>query len=154
MKRILLLAFVLGFAISSFAQTRVSAPKHLRDQGAPWKPATAETMNFQNNGTIVSTNSVDYKTFVDEAPMGTTWYDLQSNSSNANRIYKFDDGTIGGVWTWAIDPGFSDRGTGYNYYDGSTWGPAVTERIEEDRTGWPSYAPFGDNGEIVVSHYS
>ena len=27
-------------------------------------------------------------------------------------------------------------------------------RIETDRCGWPSIAPLGENGEIVVSHYA
>ncbi|MCF8232287.1 MAG: T9SS type A sorting domain-containing protein [Bacteroidales bacterium] len=49
-------------------------------------------------------------------------------------------------------PSFPDRGTGYNYYDGSSWSDNPTERVEDVRTGWPSYAPLGENGEIVVSH--
>jgi len=31
-------------------------------------------------------------------------------------------------------------------------GDDPTVRIEDVRTGWPSYAPLGENGEIVVSH--
>jgi hypothetical protein len=47
---------------------------------------------------------------------------------------------------------FPGRGTGYNYYNGTEWGPMPTERLESIRCGWPSYAPWGPNGEIVVSH--
>ncbi|MEZ5199027.1 MAG: carboxypeptidase-like regulatory domain-containing protein, partial [Bacteroidales bacterium] len=91
-----------------------------------------------------------------EGIIGETFYDLQSNSSMQNRIYKYDDGTIGAVYTLGFDyPNFSgDRGTGYNYFDGLDWGPMPVERIENDRTGWPSYTPWGLNGEIVVAHYS
>ena len=90
-----------------------------------------------------------------EEQVGQTWYDLQSNASMQNRIYKYDDGTIGAVWTMGFDfPSFMDRGTGYNYYDGANWGPFPDDGIEPDRTGWPSYAPWGPNGEIVVAHYS
>ncbi len=88
-----------------------------------------------------------------ETWIGLTRFDLQSNYSIAPRIHLFPDNTIGATFSYGMfDPGFSDRGTGYNYFDGSSWGPNPTERIETIRTGWPSYAPYGPNGEIVVSH--
>jgi hypothetical protein len=85
--------------------------------------------------------------------IGGTRYDLQSNSTMQRRIHAFADGTIGATWTRGMaDPNFADRGTGYNYYDGSVWGAAPSERIEPVRTGWPAYQPYGENGEIVCSH--
>lgn len=85
--------------------------------------------------------------------IGTTWYDLQTNRTIQNRIHVFDDGTIGAVWTMGFDYyAFPERGTGYNYFDVENWQPQPTERIEDVRTGWPSYAPFGENGEIIVAH--
>ncbi len=88
-----------------------------------------------------------------ETWIGLTRFDLQSNYSIAPRIHLFPDNTIGATFSYGMfDPNFSDRGTGYNYFDGSSWGPNPTERIETIRTGWPSYAPYGPNGEIVVSH--
>ncbi len=85
--------------------------------------------------------------------IGITVYDLQTNGSMQNRIFVYDDGTIGGVWTMGfLDYLFPDRGTGYNYYNGVDWLSAPTQRIENHRTGWPSYYPWGDNGEIIVSH--
>ena len=151
MKRILLFTLVLSFAISTIAQ-RVAAPQNLRDQAAPKVKATAETMNFDHKVLPANTNAS--KLLPTEALMGATRYDLQSNSSMQNRIYKFDDGTIAGVYTLGFaDPGFStDRGTGYNYYDGTSWGPTPTAKVEPTRTGWPAYAPLGENGEIFVSH--
>jgi hypothetical protein len=88
---------------------------------------------------------------------GTSYYDNQTNSTTPRHIHVFDDGTIGTVWTMSQDntnfPGCPDRGTGYNYFDGSEWGTPYPEfRIENTRTGWPSYAPFGENGEIVCAH--
>ncbi|MBN1338319.1 MAG: T9SS type A sorting domain-containing protein [Bacteroidales bacterium] len=90
----------------------------------------------------------------EEEQIGTTIYDLQSNSLLGNRIHLFSDGTLGAVWTFGLEtpPNFPDRGTGYNYYDGSDWGPMPVTRIESIRTGWPSYAPYGEDGEIVASH--
>jgi len=92
----------------------------------------------------------------DEEIIGNSFYDLQSNGACQNRIYYYPDGTIGAVWTLGFDfPSFnSDRGTGYNYFNGNSWNDWPDERIESDRTGWPSYAPLGENGEIVFSHYS
>jgi hypothetical protein len=60
---------------------------------------------------------------------------------------------MGAVWTIGMQStAFADRGTGYNFFDGSSWGSAPLARIESFRAGWPSYAPFGTDGEIVVSH--
>lgn len=86
--------------------------------------------------------------------IGKTRYDLQSNYSMATRIHAYPDGSIGGTWTYGMldAAAFSDRGTGYNYFNGTTWGAMPTARIEPVRTGWPSYQPYGPNGEIVVSH--
>jgi hypothetical protein len=91
-----------------------------------------------------------------EEDIGTTIYDLPSNSCTPyGRLYVYPDGTKAGVWTIGKNPtAYPDRGTGYNYYNGSSWGPDPTLRIESVRAGWPSYAPCGPNGEIVVSHQS
>ncbi|MEI7981902.1 MAG: T9SS type A sorting domain-containing protein, partial [Bacteroidota bacterium] len=82
-----------------------------------------------------------------------TRYDLQTNYSIQNRIFAFPDGTMAGTWTTSMqDASFSDRGTGYNYFNGTSWMPLVTTRIETVRTGWPSVAAWNGGGEIVVSH--
>ncbi|HRX97550.1 MAG TPA: carboxypeptidase regulatory-like domain-containing protein, partial [Bacteroidales bacterium] len=87
--------------------------------------------------------------------IGLTYYDLQSNASMPNRIYRYPDGTIGATFTYGEDyMAFPDRGTGYNYFDGINWGPLPIDGIEPDRTGWPTYNPWGMEGEIIVSHYS
>lgn len=88
-----------------------------------------------------------------ETQIGITWYDYQTNSMLDNRFHYFEDGTMGGVWTFGLEASsFPGRGTGYNYYDGTAWGPQPSERIESVRCGWPSYAPWGPTGEIVLSH--
>jgi hypothetical protein len=75
----------------------------------------------------------------------------------AQRIWVHEDGTIGATWTRGSEagvPNYPERGTGYNYFDGTNWGPDPSARLEDVRTGWPSYAPYGANGEIVCSHES
>ena len=59
------------------------------------------------------------------------------------------------VWTRGTGPtAYADRGTGYNYFDGTSWGDDPTGRVETVRTGWPSIAKCGPNGEAIVSHRS
>jgi len=91
-----------------------------------------------------------------EEDIGTTQYDLQSNSCTPyGRLFVYPDGTKAGVWTIGKSPtAFPDRGTGYNYFNGTAWGIDPPVRIETLRTGWPSYAPCGPNGEIVIAHQS
>ncbi|MCD4681636.1 MAG: T9SS type A sorting domain-containing protein [Bacteroidales bacterium] len=151
MKKLLLFVLMLGITISGFTQNRATVSKELRDYSIRKARYVRPPSEFSKSPTIPS-----YKAdFIpEEEIIGNTFYDLQSNTSNQNRFHVYPDGTMAGVWTFGLDfPNFAgDRGTGYNYYDGSTWGPYPTERIESLRTGWPSYAPYGENGELVVSH--
>ena len=83
--------------------------------------------------------------------LGTTFYDMQTNGTMDNRITTYPDASMAGVWIRGT-ANSAERGTGYNYYNGTAWQPAPTARIENDRTGWPSYAPLGATGEIVIAH--
>ena len=116
------------------------------------KPVT-ETMNFSQD---VLPAATPVKMLPEEAIYGNTFFDLQSNTSSpCSRIVAYDDGTVGAAFTFGLAfSAFADRGTGYNYYDGNTWGSYPTQRIEADRTGWASYAAWGENGEINTAHYS
>jgi hypothetical protein len=88
-----------------------------------------------------------------EVEIGDTYYDKQSNRCVMNRIYRYSDGTIGATWMRGNEVStFNDRGTAYNYFDGNDWGEWPSARIESQKSGWPSLAPLGENGEIVVSH--
>jgi hypothetical protein len=152
MKKLLLTASILLFAMMLSAQQRASF-NHERlniPETREFKQTLDETplLGQIENPT---TRSVNNET---ETEIGETWYDLQTNSSLSNRIHRFEDGTIGAVWTQGVTspPNFPDRGTGYNYYDGTSWSPPPATRVETVRTGWPSYAPLGSNGEIIVSH--
>jgi hypothetical protein len=102
-----------------------------------------------NNPFVVSSTSKAISEYV----VGGTKYDLQSNGASQNRIYRWPDGSIAATWTMGqADPSFTDRGAGYNFFNGSAWGSTPTIRLETTRTGWPSIAPLGSAGEIVVTH--
>lgn len=154
MKRILLLSVVVSMVMLGYAQKGSVIPKHQRDVV---KTRTIDAPIYdlgalENGVNPTVTNPSSTK---DEAQVGTTWYDLQSNSAVGNRLYLHDDGTLSAVWTLGLEAtAFPDRGTGYNYFDGTSWGAEPTERIESDRCGWPSIAAWGEDGEVTVSHLS
>lgn len=86
--------------------------------------------------------------------IGNTYFDTQTyNSGNLmSRIYMFDDQTIGATWMHVGESGTPDRGTAYNYFDGTSWGEQDPHIGAALKTGFPSYAAWGPNGE-VVAHY-
>ena len=89
-----------------------------------------------------------------ETVIGTTTYDLQSNAAVQNRIIHHADGTISAAWTMSaqMTSSFTDRGTGYNFFDGSSWGAQPTNRLESSRGGWPSMIVMGSGKEASVTH--
>jgi hypothetical protein len=94
-----------------------------------------------------------YDEIEDGETMWTT-YDLQSNHFCSSRMYQLPNGKVGVVGTMShlFNQSVSDRGTGYNFYNGIEWLEQPEERIESMRTGWPTIAQWGDNGEILISH--
>ena len=96
-------------------------------------------------------NGVANSKAVLEDVIGDTWYDMQTNAAIDPRLTVYPDGSMGGTWIRGT-VNSAERGSGYNYYSGTAWGPSPSARIENDRTGWPSYAPLGPTGEIVIAH--
>jgi len=145
MKKILLLSVMIALGVGLMAQSRFANPTR---QAVPARAIDGTEITPQ--GGIYS---APYKATLEDI-MGDTRYDAQTNASPDNRLIVWPDGTISGAWTKGnADPGYSDRGTGYNYFNGTAWGAPPTQRIETVRTGWPSTAKWGD-GEIVMSHQS
>ena len=85
---------------------------------------------------------------------GYTMYDYQTSNSMAKKLVAYPDGTVGMTWIMGLDyiNGWWDRGAGYNYFNGTSWGPIPSESIQSDRCGGASYAALGANGEINVSY--
>tara|TARA_B110000211_G_scaffold230590_1_gene290377 strand:- start:207 stop:2135 length:1929 start_codon:yes stop_codon:yes gene_type:complete len=94
------------------------------------------------------------KSAITEEVIGTTTYDLQSNAAVQNRILVHDDGTISAAWTMSqeLNSVWSDRGTGYNFFDGTAWGAQPTIRLEASRGGWPSILKMGSGKEASITH--
>lgn len=135
--------------MSLFSQERPKIPTYLKNYAV-----TSEYHKLFKGDESVPEIKIPYlsinEKLFDNQAIGSTEYDIQSNKSMDTRIYLYPDGTIGAAWIYGTGS-FADRGTGYNYYDGTSWGPIPTQRIETVRTGWGSYFPF-NNGEIVIAH--
>jgi len=93
---------------------------------------------------------------VELTEIGATVYDLQTNGSVARRIKVYEDGKISAVWTSSLDEDpYPARGTGYNHYNGTSWGSIPTGRIEPERCGWPNIGSFDEGGsekEYLITH--
>ncbi len=143
-------ALVIAFSLSAQKVAKIPADKANITSVGTDLPTFADPIG---SSTLYRPGDGPRSTGVNETEIGASVYDLQSNSNIQNRIYAYPDGTVAATWTMGFaSTAFADRGSGYNYFNGVSWGDAPTERVETAvRTGWPSYAPLGD-GEMIVSH--
>ncbi len=168
MKKLLLTGAAIGIAFGLSAQNRplpaTSVKERLQrlpnQRTVPYQRATSGNEMPVNriNGTVTNTHqSASNRTSQVQVVVGNSTYDLQTNGSCQNRIYN-KNGTVGVAFTFSTDlsgsGAYTDRGTGYNFHDGSAWGPLPTARIETDRRGWPSLIRLDDGSEALVSHQS
>lgn len=146
MKKILLLSSIVLFCSIGFSQyySDVAQKKQVKQVEITNNPGH---IGLSNDDVIIGQKEPSMM-----GTIGTTWYDLQSYTNVMNRIYEFSDGTVGAVWQASGENSTPDRGTGYNFYDGTDWDVPNLHIGDDPRTGWPSYAPWGAEGEII-SHY-
>ena len=156
MKKVLFLSLILAIGMTGFAQKDVAVKagmnkKMKMEKKALGKEVATEAIQFTPNGGVpaIAHYGNRYDARVDYETMYTQM-DLQSNAFVANRMWRFDDGTVG-ITAIFPDNG-TNRGTGYNYFDGEDFGSMPEARLENIRTGWPSYCQYGPNGEIIVAH--
>ena len=151
MKRLFLFAIMIlcGMAVmAQYMPAKVSRSVKLTDVRDT--PAIDNQCQFFNTGNAV----VNTKAVMDDNLGVSTVYDMQSNNSPSERVVCWPDGTVAAAWIKSDVSGYADRGTGYNYYNGTTWGAAPAARIETLKTGWPNLCIWNGNGEIVVAHNS
>ncbi len=147
MRSLFAMFIVFVLAVTVVAQQRVPVPAHLKNY------KVESTINVERDhapGQLSPNPYVSNNKAITETTIGTTEYDVQSNKSVDTRIFLYDDGTIGATWNYGTG-GMADRGSGYNYYDGTSWGAIPSSRVENRTAGWASYYPMG-NGEIIISH--
>ena len=158
MKKVFLLSLGLIMGLGAFAQNRVMKnDKKAFTVDSRKTVVGTETTTQASSYAPKTAKSVIINRWEDmeDAETIETYYDLQSNSWCSNRMYQLPTGQVGIVATMSHEnnQSASDRGTGYNFYDGSDWGDQPEERVEGSyRTGWPTIAQWGENGEVMLSH--
>jgi|JI9StandDraft_1071089.scaffolds.fasta_scaffold10694_3 hypothetical protein len=85
--------------------------------------------------------------------IGTTTYDLQTNSSSRNVIRVYPDGKVSAAWIGSFDlaTAYADRGTFYNSFNGVSWGPTPIGKEETVRSGFGELLTVGSK-EVIISH--
>jgi hypothetical protein len=153
MKKFLFLLLALGLGLSSFAQFDAMM-KTKANLIAPMQRSLTTNIDIPVVGQQTPNSYVSNKSVLTDEVTAVTQYDLQTNTTNQRRLYLFPDETIGTTCIWSQQSAspWSDRGTGYNYFDGTAWGAQPTARVETIRTGWPEYHPFGPTGELIIAH--
>jgi hypothetical protein len=149
MKNFILLFAALIISAAAFAQQKraVLSPS-LENRVYPAPVPIDDYSRFSNPANSVANS----KAVLDEVLGGSDVYDQQTNSSMQSRIYLWPDGTLAATWIKSDVSGNADRGTGYNYFNGTSWGPAPTSRLESVKSGWPTLNRWMGNGELIISH--
>lgn len=152
--------FVSGLLCAQVANKATKIPANLANIAVK-KSAIADEKRissgipFQAAAKKVIPNNNQRVSVVSETIVGGTLYDLQSNSSPADRIVVNADGTIATCWTFEpTDPSgdYVNRGTGYAYYNGSAWSTPPTVRVENARVGWGNIVDTRSGRELILSH--
>ena len=126
-------------------------------------------VHWTSNGTIVS-NSPTYQFTVvediafvahfavctfEEAELGYSIYDWQSNSGARTWTHVWPDGKVNFAYTVSNDLGNATRGTAIDTYDAATGTWQLSGgRVENEKTGFGSIAQYGSNGIVVAAHTS
>lgn len=164
MKKILLLSFALATTLAN-AQTiqkanlaisniAVPAKKSVTDDVKPSAVRTDINKRPTNSGTALGKGA----SFSKVTKIGETSNNQQTNGSIYTRVYSLPNGKVSATWTSSQDGpavGSSSRGSGYNHFNGTTWGNSTQAslRIDPERTGFPCYAySSATNEEMILSH--
>lgn len=154
MKRIFTLMILgLPFVVSAQNAVRFTPEQKKITLSSATVASTDETSNTFPASNNKTARSPKVRFSASSTVIGGTTYDLQSNGSVARRVLVYPDGKVSAVWNRSTtnDLAAADRGTGYNSYNGNSWGPSPTSRIESKRVGWGNLSAT-NSGEIVVSH--
>ena len=161
MKKVLLLSLSLALGFSAFAQQRVAKEDLRQGLAKAKKELAGKETNTATQFAPQTQQSVVVNRYDDSYYDYTiqTTYDLQSNQYVANRMVQFPDGSVATTSTMSheYNQTASDRGTGYNFYNGEEWQVAFDDlpemvRVEPFKTGWPSIAQWKESGEILLAH--
>ena len=163
MKKYLLIGLAVGVGSTVFAQGAYNGPSLVTLQkinpvaAKQTRAIAAPISGYDSFESIVNSlgarpNFTPATKSFTSANIGLTEYQLQTNAAICNRLVHNSDGTLSATWTFAADPAWADRGTGYNYFNGTAWGASPGVRLESVRTGFTNIGVTGSGGEAVVAH--
>lgn len=165
MKKVLLLSLGLVMGFSAFAQVRVAKENNSKKATAVRVAAGNDVYTgsiMQNSAKFNQSVVVNRALNFEEAHVMSTFYDLQSNGHVSNRMYQNASGDVAVATTMSLEANLtaSDRGTGYSFAEGGDIANFTFAEVREEanatgedfRTGWPTIAPYGPTGEILVAH--
>lgn len=151
MKKLLLFALMLSFGFYLTAQNQLpKISSQLIKQSVSAKKITPNDRQETTTNQALPIKASPLT--ISNNQIGSTEFDAQSYASVQNRLVKHADGSFSAAWIMGTG-GFADRGTGYNYFDGTAWQAFPINRIETSKSGWPSMTVASGN-EVVVSHSS
>ncbi len=158
MKKFYLLGLLAASVAASAQAPKTTGQEHLskttNNQQTDYTPISP-VVNKQANRKIGDTGKGFGKnsTWV---VVGQTEFDRPTNASVYRRIITYPDGKKSVIWTTSSDgsgTGYLGRGTGYNHFNGTSWGTVSKNRIENRRTGYPNFDYDPTSGtEIILSH--
>ncbi|MDD5570980.1 MAG: T9SS type A sorting domain-containing protein [Bacteroidales bacterium] len=166
MKKLLLTFLAVGIGFYSIGQS-VMREKAVNNNNSP---IANKGMRYEvpkgdqsiSSGPVLSSNETTRsRALGPEIVIGKTKYDLQTNNTMVKRLLLLASGKMIATWTFANSgTPWNDRGTGYNYFNGTAWTPypvgtpcASMLRLETLKTGWPSPVATNNNGsEFTIAH--
>ncbi len=165
MKKQLLSILALSVGLSASAQNKMHLPLNVNTPSSvvtSSKQATTRDEAIPFNGVNKTVAATQHKGgfapgvfATTQSVVGQTDYDLQTNASTFNRLSKNSDGTMSSMFTLIPDGAVTTtRGTGYNYFDGASWGAWPSARIETDRTGFVNLVMTSTGQEASIAHYA
>lgn len=169
MKKNILVIIVCLISFHAFAQVaqkfpagfrKAKIPERFKNTGIDLNERNVVENQFLLSRSVIPNESVNYLNSVQEEAVGITFYDLQTYGSISNRLIVNNDGTIATAWTTSPDaivttnPPFPSRGSGYNYFDGSTWIYTTLSGIREEsvRTGSTNLVNTASGIEMLIAH--
>ena len=158
MKKVLLFSLSLALGFSAYAQQRIAKTEHNSATASAKKIVVGKEASTPSAAQFApqTAKSVVVNRYQDMEYAQTMWtnYDLQSNHYVANRMYQMPEGSVAAVATFSHEANLvaSDRGTGYNFYQNGEWMEEPEVRVEPFKTGWPTIAQWGEDGEILLCH--
>src|SRR5210317_1987394 len=99
MKRILLLSLVLCIGLLGFSQNAPQVDKALLNKAV--KIEKPVSIDGNQNFALPINNTTGNKALgVNEYQVGISYYDLWSNTTYSNRLYRWPTGEMGAVWIY------------------------------------------------------